>query len=241
MKHGENTWDGASASSRGASGDAAQAHGGRKDAGATKSSTERGAAADKALIDAGGAIVSRLRLRPIAARALALLMEREDQTHGKQRAAIERAVIEAAGGVEVLEQLAAADAAAAQAAAEAAAMAQAQAEAEAEAAAAAAADAAQRPRLSPIETNLVALLEKNGPILGTAEVGYALWPDRDMQPQGAAIAVGGILRRMLDRGYIESILVDHRRSYAVTECGRTAREQDRIDAIDPRQLTLLEH
>ena len=151
------------------------------------------------------------------------------------------AVIEAAGGVEVLEQLAAADAAAAQAAAEAAAMAQAQAEAEAEAAAAAAADAAQRPRLSPIETNLVALLEKNGPILGTAEVGYALWPDRDMQPQGAAIAVGGILRRMLDRGYIESILVDHRRSYAVTECGRTAREQDRIDAIDPRQLTLLEH
>lgn len=232
MKQDENTWDSASAVD--ASSNAAEADGGRKDAGAAKSSTERGAAADKALIDAGGAIVSRLRLRPIAARALALLMEREDQTHGKQRAAIERALIEGAGGVEVLEQLAAAEAAAAQAAAEAAAMAQAEAEA-------AAAEAAQRPRLSPIETDLVALLEKNGPIYGTAGVGYALWPDREMQPQGAAIAASRILRRLLDRAYIASTLVGDRRTCSVTASGIEAREQDRIDAIDPRQLTLLEH
>lgn len=209
---------------------------GRKESGNARSSTERGAAADKALLDAGGTIVSRLRLRPIAAHALAILMEREGQEHGAQRAAIERALIDAAGGAEVLEQLAAAERAEAEAAAEAAARAQAQAEAEA----AAALEQAQRPRLSAIENNLVALLEAKGTIHGTAEVGFALWPDREMQPQGAAIAAGGILRRLLDRGYIASTLVDERRAYSVTDSGRDAREQDRIDAIDPRQLTLLE-
>ncbi|MFC5511130.1 hypothetical protein ACFPOU_08315 [Massilia jejuensis] len=232
MKQEEHTWDGASASGEDPSGDAPEVRRGRKDAGAAKSSTERGAAADKALIDAGGTIVSRLRLRPIAARALALLIEREDQTHGKQRAAIERALIEAAGGVEALEQMAAAEEAAAQAAAEAGALAQAKAQA-------AALAQAQRPRLSAIETELVALLEVKGPIHGTAQVGYALWPDREMQPQGAAIAAGGILRRLLDRAYIASALADNRRSYSVTASGIEAREQDRIDAIDPRQLTLL--
>lgn len=206
---------------------------GRKESGNARSSTERGAAADKALLEAGGTIVSRLRLRPIAARALALLMEREGQEHGAQRAAIERALIDAVGGAEVLEKLAAEEAAAAESAAEAAAQAQ--------AAEAAALEHAKRPRLSAIETELVALLETKGPIHGTAEVGFALWPDREMQPQGAAIAAGGILRRLLDRAYIASTLIDDRRSYSVTESGKEAREQDRIDAIDPRQLTLLGH
>lgn len=190
-----------------------------------KTSTERGSAADKALLDAGGAIVSRLRLRPIAARALAILMEREGDVHGRQRAAIERALIASAGGVEVLEQLLAEEQAAMEVAA-------------AAAATAALADA-QRPRLSPIESDLVALLEE-GPIHGTAEIGYRLWPDREMQPQGAACAANGILRRLLDRHYIESSLVEHRRSYTVTAAGRDAREHDRLDAIDPRQLTLLD-
>lgn len=211
---------------------------GGKELGSARSSTERGAAADKALLDAGGTIVSRLRLRPIAARALAILMEREGQEHGAQRAAIERALIDAAGGAAVLEQLAAEEAAAAEAAARAAEEAAAKAEADAESAAL---EHARRPRLSAIETELVAMLEKKGPIHGTAEVGYALWPDRKMQPLGAAIAACGILRRLLDRAYIASALVDNRRSYSVTASGIEAREQDRIDAIDPRQLTLLEN
>lgn len=233
MKQDESTWGDTSTTGQTGTSDAQAARPGRKESGNARSSTERGAAADKALLEAGGAIVSRLRLRPIAARALAILMDREGMEHGAQRAAIERALIDAAGGAEVLEQMAAAEAAAAQAAEEAATKVQADAEAEA-------LEQAQRPRLSPIENELVALLEKDGPIHGTAEVGYALWPNREMQPQGAAIAAGGILRRLLDRGYIESTLVDDRRSYSVTHSGKNAREQDRLDAIDPRQLTLLE-
>jgi len=234
MKQDDHTWGDTSATAENSASNVLPARPGRKESGNARSSTERGAAADKALLEAGGAIVSRLRLRPIAARALAILMEREGQEHGAQRAAIERALIDAAGGAEVLEQMAAAEAAAAQAAQEEAEKAQADAEAEA-------LEQAQRPRLSPIENELIALLEKNGPIHGTAEVGYALWPDREMQPQGAAIAAGGILRRLLDRAYIESTLVENRRSYSVTASGIEAREQDRIDAIDPRQLTLLEN
>jgi len=241
MKQDDYSTSETSIAGQAASSDTPSARPGRKESGNARSSTERGAAADKALLDAGGAIVSRLRLRPIAARALAILMERAGQEHGAQRAAIEGALIDAAGGEEALNQIIAAEQAAAAAA-------KAQAEADAAAAAQAQADAdavaleqAQRPRLSPIENELVALLEAKGPIHGTAEVGFALWPDREMQPQGAAIAAGGILRRLLDRGYIASTLADHRRSYCVTDSGRDAREQDRLDSIDPRQLTLLEH
>ncbi|MBY0242141.1 MAG: hypothetical protein K2X55_22800 [Burkholderiaceae bacterium] len=186
-----------------------------------RTSTERGSAADKALLDSGGAIVSRLRLSPIAARALEILMEREAKAYGKQRAAIERALIEAAGGADLLEGQLAEEKAAA------------------EAAEAAALAGRYRPRLSPIENELVALLER-GPIVGTAEVGYRLWPNREMQPQGAACAANGILRRLLDRGFIESRQVEDRRSWSVTKVGRDAREQDRLDTIDPRQLTLLD-
>jgi len=189
-----------------------------------------------AVLSAGGTIVSRLRLRPIAAHALAILMGREGQEHGAQRAAIERALIDAAGGAEALAQLAAAEAAAAQAAAAAAAEAAPMADA-----GPGALEQAQRPRLSAIETELVALLETRGPVHGTAQVGYAIWPDREMQPQGAAIAAAGILRHLLDRAYIASTLVDNRLAYSITASGIEAREQDRIDAIAPRQLTLLEN
>lgn len=217
----EHSWDDAAAAGEDALQPAGAADQNPKDARSTRTSTERGSAADKALLDAGGAIVSRLRLRPIAARALEILMEREEKAHGKQRAAIERALIEAAGGAALLEQQLAEEQAAA------------------EAAEAAALAGHGRPRLSPIENDLVALLER-GPIVGTAEVGYHLWPDRDMQPQGAACAANGILRRLLDRGYIDSDQVGDRRRWRVTAAGSDAREQDRIDAIDPRQLTLLE-
>ena len=39
-----------------------------------------------------------------------------------------------------------------------------------------------------IQRSLIQLLERSGPICGTAAVGFALWPDRDMQSQGAALA-----------------------------------------------------
>jgi len=261
MKEESQTWDtpdqhqdnaeGSSATGTG-TGDAAASM--PKEQRATKTSTERGSAADKALLDAGGAIVSRLRLRPVAARALAILMDREGDVYGKQRAAIENALIAAAGGTAVLEQLlaqeqAVREAEAAALAAEqkaveekAAALAQEQADREAEEAGLGEeqeqAHAVNRKRLSPIENDLVALLEK-GPITGAAELGHRLWQDRAMQPQGAACAVNGILRRLLDRGYVASTPVGDRQCFSVTEAGCDAREQDRLDDIDPRQLTLL--
>jgi hypothetical protein len=233
MRKDEFSWDTPIASGKADSAQLVTDDTARREPASAKTSTERGSAADKALLDAGGAIVSRLRLRPIAARALAILMEREGDVYGKQRAAIERALIDAAGGTAALEQMLADERASALAAAAAA--------AEAAAAEAAAGEAAAQSglRLSPIENDLVALLEK-GPILGAAEVGHQLWPDREMQPQGAACAVNGILRRLIERGYVEATQVEDRRSYAATPAGREAREQDRLDAIDPRQLTLLD-
>jgi len=61
-----------------------------------------------------------------------------------------------------------------------------------------------------------------------------------MQPQGAACAANRVLRRLLNRRYVESAQVEDRRSGTVTEAGRAAREQDRLDTIHPRQHTLLE-
>lgn len=65
---------------------------GRPVTGTAKSSTERGKAADAALLHAGGRILNRVRLSPEAATALALLIERD----GTDRAAIEQALIAAA-------------------------------------------------------------------------------------------------------------------------------------------------
>lgn len=244
MQQADRTWNRESDAGQNSSIDPQATRAGRKEFGNTRSSTERGAAADRALLEAGGAIVSRLRLRPVAARALAILINREEQEHGAQRAAIERALIEAAGGEEALEQLAAAERAAAEAEAAAAAQAQADAEAAERAEAEAEADApglARRPRLSPIENKVVALLEKMGPILGAAEVGFGLWPERDIGRQGAGGVAGRILRRIINQGYVHATLGDDGWSYRVTGSGIEAREQDRLDAIDSRQLTLLEH
>lgn len=65
---------------------------GRPATGTAKSSTERGKDLETALRDAGGRILSRVRLSPEAAKALAALSE----LHGSDRAAIEGALIEAA-------------------------------------------------------------------------------------------------------------------------------------------------
>jgi hypothetical protein len=48
--------------------------------------------------------------------------------------------------------------------------------------------------LSRIETRVLRLLLTRGPVVGTAQVGLALWPERELTPQGAAVAVGGVLR-----------------------------------------------
>jgi len=44
--------------------------------------------------------------------------------------------------------------------------------------------------MTSIEQTLLRCLATQGPIRGPAQVGYALWPDRAMQPQGAALAAG---------------------------------------------------
>lgn len=70
----------------------AKARRGRPVTGAAKTSTERGKAADEALLASGGRILSRVRLSPEAAAALVAL----SQLHHGDRAAIEQALIAAA-------------------------------------------------------------------------------------------------------------------------------------------------
>lgn len=70
----------------------AKARRGRPATGQAKSSTERGKAADEALVRSGGVILNRVRLTREAAAALALLSARD----GSQREAIQNALILAA-------------------------------------------------------------------------------------------------------------------------------------------------
>jgi len=92
---------------------------------------------------------------------------------------------------------------------------------------------------TPIERALVKLLVDNGSIRGTAQVGYALWPERAMQPQGAALAAGKVLRGLRDRGIIDSHFDAKLSRYEVTASGREALVADLKEAVDGRQLTLL--
>lgn len=71
---------------------AVKARRGRPVTGEAKSSTERGKAADEALVQSGGRILSRVRLSPDAAAALLALSEQ----YGSDRAAIEKALVAAA-------------------------------------------------------------------------------------------------------------------------------------------------
>lgn len=65
---------------------------GRPRTGEAKTSTERGKALEAALLASGGRILSRVRLGPEAAAALAKMAER----YGTDRAAIEQALIDQA-------------------------------------------------------------------------------------------------------------------------------------------------
>ena len=92
---------------------------------------------------------------------------------------------------------------------------------------------------TPIERMLVTLLVEAGPIRGTAQVGYALWPERSMQPQGAALAAGKVLRGLRDSGVIDSHYDAKLSRYEVTAMGREKLAADLQESVDVRQLTLL--
>ena len=62
---------------------------GRKPTGEAKSSTERGKAADDALIEAGGRIMNKVRLSPKASSALDVLITMSES----QRDALEKALL----------------------------------------------------------------------------------------------------------------------------------------------------
>ena len=94
--------------------------------------------------------------------------------------------------------------------------------------------------MSPIECTLIDVLATKGPIRGTAQVGYSLWPDRSMQPQGAAVAAGKVIRGLLDKKYIVSIEDNKLSRYEATQAGRDALEQHRLAAVDTRQLSILD-
>jgi len=76
--------------------------------------------------------------------------------------------------------------------------------------------------MTSIELTLLQCLATKGPIRGTAQVGYALWPDRSMQPQGAALAAGKILRGLRDKGYVASHYESKLSRYEITNPGRAA-------------------
>lgn len=94
------------------------------------------------------------------------------------------------------------------------------------------------PELSAVEEKVLHILLQSGPIFGTAQVGHALWPERPLQPQGAAIAVGGILRRLAERGLVGISRVGPVAQYSVTIAGACAHTAALQERVDHRQLTL---
>jgi hypothetical protein len=76
--------------------------------------------------------------------------------------------------------------------------------------------------MTSIELTLLQRLSSQGPIRGTAQVGYRLWPDCSMQPQDAALAVGKILRDLRDKGYVASRYESKLSRYEITNQGRVA-------------------
>jgi len=76
--------------------------------------------------------------------------------------------------------------------------------------------------MTSIEQTLLQRLASQGTIRGTAQIGYALWPDRSMQPQGAALAAGKILRGLCDKGYVASHSESKLSRYEITNQGRVA-------------------
>ena len=94
--------------------------------------------------------------------------------------------------------------------------------------------------LTDIELRVLRLLLTKGPIVGTAQVGLALWPEQRLTPQGAALAIGGVLRRLAGKRFVKTSICDRVTTYGCTTLGDHAQELARLDGIDPRQLSLLD-
>jgi hypothetical protein len=76
--------------------------------------------------------------------------------------------------------------------------------------------------MTPIQCQLLGQLKDLGSIRGTAQVGYALWPDRSMQPQGAAVAAGKIIRTLRELGYVQVGCEGKLAVYSLTVTGAAA-------------------
>ncbi|MYM92351.1 hypothetical protein [Duganella vulcania] len=94
--------------------------------------------------------------------------------------------------------------------------------------------------VTAIEADLLALLDRQGCIRGTAQVGYELWPDHEMQAQGAAIAAAKVIGKLR---VLDMVLVSKNGetySYEISAMGKVALEAFRSSKIDPRQLSLID-
>lgn len=92
--------------------------------------------------------------------------------------------------------------------------------------------------MTPIQRQLLGKLKEIGPIRGTAQVGYALWPDRSMQPQGAAVAAGKVIRTLRAVGHVQVETENKLSVYSLTAAGSAALEADRLSSADDRQASM---
>lgn len=90
-------------------------------------------------------------------------------------------------------------------------------------------------KLSSIEKRVLSLLVQ-GHVIGTSNVGYRVWPQRRMQPQGAALAAGNVLKRLRDRGLVASTEQGDQARHEITSLGQ--RELAAVAEDDARQLDL---
>jgi hypothetical protein len=94
--------------------------------------------------------------------------------------------------------------------------------------------------MTPIQRQLLGQLKEIGPIRGTAQVGYALWPDRSIQPQGAAVAAGKIIRTLRELGYIQVGSESKLAVYSLSVTGAAALEANIDSLIDDRQRSVFD-
>ena len=90
--------------------------------------------------------------------------------------------------------------------------------------------------INAIEQRLLSVLAEKGPIRGTAQVGFALWPDRFMQPQGAAFAASNVIRMAHEHQLITLHTDLDRIRYEITQLGREALATAIKASKDERQL-----
>lgn len=94
--------------------------------------------------------------------------------------------------------------------------------------------------MTSIQRQLLSHLAANGSVRGTAQVGYALWPDRAMQPQGAAVAAGKVIRALRTLGFLEVGTDANLAVYDINAAGRSALQAEQLTLADQRQMSLLD-